>query len=1237
VNATTTIKAIAYSSGMADSGIATATYTFPSPVATPTFSPVAGMYATPPTVTISTTTSGASIRYTLDGSTPSETAGTLYSSPITVSASVTINAIAYEGGMTDSAVATASYTIPTAVATPTFSPAAGTYTTTRTVTISTSTSGASIRYTTDGSTPSETAGTLYSSAISVSATTTIKAIAYASGYTDSQVASATYTIQPIVATPTFTPVSGTYASSQVMTISTTTGGASIRYTTDGSTPSETTGILYGAPVLITATTTVRAIAYASGMTDSAIASATYTISPATPNVTSVSPITAVGGATATISGSGFGSAQGTGTVWLGSTFGSVVSWSDTQVVATVANNSETGTAKVRQGGTWPNSVTFTVTTATISSISPTNGLPGAQVTINGSGFGSAQGNGQVTLGTTNGVVQSWSDSQIIALVGNGALSGNAQVLQNGVYSNAMPFAVNVPQLSSISPTSGVAGTTVTFTGSGFGSSQGSGVVTLGSTNGVVQSWSDTQVVATVAATAGSGIARIQQGGFPSNAKGFIVLGGAAGTLAPNLLNMVVGDTHTIQALGSNNQPITGLTWTSSDTTVVSLSTDDPPILTAVAAGHVTITAGGASADVTVSSVTLSLGTVLWSNPGDGSGVMSIVPAVPSPTGVADVFAFQSDNTLAAITSDGITAWTASFDPIIQPMPDFLGGLVGAMRDPNNNGPIEFIGSVVRFDGITGQSQVLFTPPASSVSTNTGDQLREPLRVHPDGTIFMVEDNPMSGINGASATVSQVVGINPSGGQKFGVSLWSGCIQAEGNVSVDTIVFYDSIIAGDGYYYLAYACTDLTPVASYPDGTNEFMVHRRLIRIDTSGNATDMPVADSRSVSGYFGMLGGASLITNADQGAVFIWRPLYSGSAPQPIMMAITNGASVAVTNGPQPADEDSGDAIHAALQLQDGSFAGSYVDANGNTNMVAFDTSGNVRWAVPNDTPLMVTADGEVIGTSGTSYDQNGNATGLNASMPTQSWTGNAYQLGSVERRFLPPTFYGTTFAAAAGGNPSSQAQVQSNASSWNTAYVIPETLYVRSFAPWPFFGIEAPWQPCLSYCFQGDNRSFTTNRSSTTSPAPRTTSRITGIVQFWMPGAELGSTYTFSDASFDIYGNTATGSPTISAAPTSPSSGYVLHMEFAGSNPLYPGSPDINTKLNFTPSLSSGQICLAGHLYGDAFPNAEVFLVNSLGQSSMLLTFATPGDPNSGPVIYLPGSNNREMGSFANQCVAR
>jgi hypothetical protein len=299
-----------------------------------------------------------------------------------------------------------------------------------------------------------------------------------------------------VSAPTFSPAAGTYTAAQSVQISSGTPGAAIRYTTDGSTPSETVGTLYSGPVTVSATTTLTAIAYASGYDDSPVVQAAYTIAP--PTITGVSPTTGAGGTQVAISGSGFGVAQGTGSVWLGTTPGTVVSWSDTQVVATVAFNSTSGTAQILQGGTWSNSVPFNVNSPTISSVTPASGLPGTQVTITGSGFGAARGTAQVWLGTAKGIIQSWSDTQIVATVAAGSTSGNAQVLGIGLWSNPVPFTVNLPQMTSVSPATGVSGTSVTITGTGFGASQGSGTVWLGSTNGQVLSWSDTQIVAAVA-------------------------------------------------------------------------------------------------------------------------------------------------------------------------------------------------------------------------------------------------------------------------------------------------------------------------------------------------------------------------------------------------------------------------------------------------------------------------------------------------------------------------------------------------------------------------------------------------------------------------------------------------------------------------------------------------------------------------------------------------------------------
>lgn len=84
----------------------------------------------------------------------------------------------------------------TPAATPTFSPAAGSYSSTQTVTISDSTPSSTIYYTTNGSTPT-TSSTIYTAPITVSTTQTVQAIATASGFTQSAVGSASYTINAV--------------------------------------------------------------------------------------------------------------------------------------------------------------------------------------------------------------------------------------------------------------------------------------------------------------------------------------------------------------------------------------------------------------------------------------------------------------------------------------------------------------------------------------------------------------------------------------------------------------------------------------------------------------------------------------------------------------------------------------------------------------------------------------------------------------------------------------------------------------------------------------------------------------------------------------------------------------------------------------------------------------------------------------------------------------------------------
>ena len=276
VTSSETVKSIAVATGYATSAAASASYTITPTAATPAFSVAAGTYTTSQTVTISDATANAAIYYTITGTTPN-TSSTRYTGAITVASSETVKAIAIATGYTSSAAASASYTITPTAATPAFSVAAGTYTTSQTVTISDSTANAAIYYTTSGATPTSSS-TRYTGSITVASSETVKAIAVATGYTTSAAASASYTITPTAATPVFSPVAGTYTSSQTVTISDSTASAAIYYTKDGTTPTSSSSKYITGGITVGATETLKAIAVATGYTNSAAASATYTVS-----------------------------------------------------------------------------------------------------------------------------------------------------------------------------------------------------------------------------------------------------------------------------------------------------------------------------------------------------------------------------------------------------------------------------------------------------------------------------------------------------------------------------------------------------------------------------------------------------------------------------------------------------------------------------------------------------------------------------------------------------------------------------------------------------------------------------------------------------------------------------------------------------------------------------------------------------------------------------------------------
>lgn len=262
------LRAIALKQGWEDSGVAEASWRMP--VAAPVVTPPAGSYSEPQAVTISTTTQGATIRYTLDGSNPT-IASERYVGQVRIQANATLKAAAFKEEWSDSSVTAANYVFKTQP--PAFYPSSGSYVGPRQVTISCPTPSAQLRYTTDGSGPTASSP-LYAGPITVGASQTLKALALAEGWEPSPVAEAVYEIA--VEQPVVSPPGGVYADHQSVTLTSATPGARIFYTLDGSAPTDKSPLSSGA-IAVRRPLTLKAVAVASGMVNSTVVSVGYTI------------------------------------------------------------------------------------------------------------------------------------------------------------------------------------------------------------------------------------------------------------------------------------------------------------------------------------------------------------------------------------------------------------------------------------------------------------------------------------------------------------------------------------------------------------------------------------------------------------------------------------------------------------------------------------------------------------------------------------------------------------------------------------------------------------------------------------------------------------------------------------------------------------------------------------------------------------------------------------------------
>src|SRR5438132_796043 len=269
---------------------------------------------------------------------------------------------------------------------------------------------------------------------------------------------------------------------------------------------------------------------------------------AAPTITSLSVSSGPVGTAVTITGTNFGSTQGTSTVKFNGTTASVTSWSATSIGVTVPSAATTGNVVVTVSNVASNGKSFTVTPA-ITSLSITTGAVGAAVTITGTTFGSTQGTSTAKFNGTTATVTSWGASSIAVTVPSGATTGNVVVTVSSQPSNGVNFTVvPAPSITSVSITTGAVGAAVTITGSNFGSTQGTSTVKFHGTTASPTSWSATSIAVSVPSGATTGTVVVHASGVDSNGVNFTVVP------APNItsLSVITGAVGTaVTVTGSN--------------------------------------------------------------------------------------------------------------------------------------------------------------------------------------------------------------------------------------------------------------------------------------------------------------------------------------------------------------------------------------------------------------------------------------------------------------------------------------------------------------------------------------------------------------------------------------------------------------------------------------------------------------------------------------------------------------
>jgi len=438
------------------------------------------------------------------------------------------------------------------------------------------------------------------------------------------VASNPYGFEVGTAAPKITsisPTSGAVATSVTIngtSFGSTQGANTVNFNGVSGVPTSWTATQIKVPVP-TGATTGNVVVTASGTVSNG---ASFTVPGTGPSVTSLSPGSGPVGTSVTITGSNFNATQGASTVTFNGIAATATGWSPTSIVATVPSGATSGNVVVTVNGTANSGSSFTVAPS-ITSLSRTGGAVGATVTIAGTSFGPGQGTSTVTFNGTVAIPTSWGASSITVPVPSAATTGNVVVTVGGVASNGVQFTViPTPTITSLNPTSGGAGASVTITGTSFGATQGSSTITFNGTAATPTTWSATSIVVPVPSGATTGNVVVTVGGVASAGSTFTVATLTSLSLTPAKTSISEGSSLQfiltgIYSDGSNRNVGSTATWGSSTPSVVTISSTGLAMAASVGQTTIQASVGSLNASATLGVVrqtlTGSLPTALGGN------------------------------------------------------------------------------------------------------------------------------------------------------------------------------------------------------------------------------------------------------------------------------------------------------------------------------------------------------------------------------------------------------------------------------------------------------------------------------------------------------------------------------------------------------------------------------------------------------------------------------------------------